>query len=81
MKELPYQNPLQIYKKKTDKIKQIIANRTPEDEESIRNHDENSFYAIEKYCEEHGLKFHNGEMGDIVIQARPTIKYFKEHLI
>ena len=65
--------------KEADKIKQIIANRTPEDEESIRNHDENSFYAIEKYCEEHGLKFHNGEMGGIVIQARPTIKYFKEH--
>ena len=65
--------------KEADKIKQIIANRTPEDEESIRNHDENSFYAIEKYCEEHGLKFHNGEMKDIVMQARPTIKYFKEH--
>ena len=65
--------------KEADKIKQIIANRTPEDEESIRNHDENSFYAIEKYCEENGLKFHNGEMKDIVMQARPTIKYFKEH--
>ena len=65
--------------KEADKIKQIIANRTPEDEESIRNHDENSFYAIEKYCEEHGLKFHNGEMKDIVMQAKPTIKYFKEH--
>ena len=65
--------------KEADKIKQIIANRTPEDEESIRNHDENSFYAIEKYCEEHGLKFHNGEMKEIVMQARPTIKYFKEH--
>lgn len=64
--------------KEADKIKQIIANRTPEDEESIRNHDENSFYAIEKYCEEHGLKFHNGEMKEIVMQARPTIKYFKE---
>ena len=64
--------------KEADKVKQIIANRTPEDEESIRNHDENSFYAIEKYCEEHGLKFHNGEMKDIVMQARPTIKYFKE---
>lgn len=64
--------------KEADKIKQIIANRTPEDEESIRNHDENSFYAIEKYCEENGLKFHNGEMKEIVMQARPTIKYFKE---
>lgn len=64
--------------KEADKIKQIIANRTPEDEESIRNHDENSFYAIEKYCEENKLLFHDREMSEIVIQARPTIKYFKE---
>ena len=70
--------PPKDLQKEADKIKQIIANRTPEDEESIRNHDENSFYAIEKYCEEHGLLFHDKEMKDIVMQARPTIKYFKE---
>ena len=63
--------------KEADKIKQIIANRTPEDEESIRNHDENSFYAIEKYCEEHGLKFHNGEMKDIVMQSKTDYKIFQ----
>ena len=49
-----------------------------EDEESIRNHDENSFYAIEKYCEKHGLIFHEDEMKDIVVGARETIGYFKE---
>ena len=65
--------------KEADKVKQIIANRTPEDELSIRNHDNNSFYAIDKYCEEHGLLFHDKEMNDIVMQARPTIGYFKEH--
>jgi hypothetical protein len=65
--------------KEADKLKQIIANRTPEDEQSIRDHDENSFYAIDKYCEEHGLMFHDSEMKDIVMQAKPTIKYFKEH--
>ena len=65
--------------KEADKLKKIIKNRTLEDEESIRNHDENSFYAIEKYCEKHGLIFHDNEMKDIVTQARPTIKYFKEH--
>ena len=65
--------------KEADKLKKIIENRTLEDEESIRNHDENSFYAIEKYCEKHGLIFHDNEMKDIVTQARPTIKYFKEH--
>ena len=26
----------------------------------------------------HGLIFHDNEMSDIVIQAKPTIKYFKE---
>ena len=65
--------------KEADKVKEIIANRTPEDEESIRNHDEHSFYAIDKYCEEHGLLFHDKEMNDIVMQAKPTIGYFKEH--
>ena len=65
--------------KEADKVKQIIANRTPEDEQSIRIHDENSFYAIDKYCEEHVLLFHDSEMKDIVMQAKPTIKYFKEH--
>ena len=55
-----------------------MNNRTPEDEESIKNHDENSFYAIEKYCEKHGLIFHEDEMKDIVVGARDTIGYFKE---
>ena len=61
-----------------DKLKEIIENRTAEDEESIRLHDENSFYAIDQYCKKHGLIFHDNEMSDIVQQARPTIKYFKK---
>ena len=64
--------------KEADKLKDIIENRTAEDEESIRLHDENSFYAIEQYCKNNGLIFHDNEMKDIVVQARPTIKYFKE---
>jgi hypothetical protein len=71
--------PPKDLQKEADKVKQIIANRTPEDEQSIRDHDENSFHAIDKYCEEHGLMFHDSEMQDIVMQAKPTIKYFKEH--
>jgi len=61
-----------------DRLKQIIANRTPEDEESIKVHDKNSFYAIEKYCENNNLVFHDTEMKDIVLQAKPTIGYFKD---
>jgi len=64
--------------KEAGKLKGIIENRTEEDEESIRLHDENSFYAIEQYCKKHGLIFHDNEMKDIVVQAKPTIKYFKE---
>ena len=64
--------------KEADKLGTIIANRTPEDEQSIRDHDENTFFAIDQYCKKHGLIFHDNEMSDIVIQAKPTIKYFKE---
>ena len=66
-------------KKEIAMLKDIIAKRTPEDETSIRLHDEHSFYAIEQYCKEHGLEFHDGEMEGIVQQARPTIGYFKKH--
>ena len=64
--------------READIVKQIMSKRTAKDEESIRNHDENSFYAIEMYCKENGLIFHDNEMKDIVIGARPTIKYFKK---
>jgi hypothetical protein len=64
--------------KEADKLKDIIENRTAVDEESIRNHDKNSFYAIDQYCKKHGLIFHDNEMRDIVVQARPTISHFKE---
>ena len=42
--------PPKDLQKEADKIKPIIAKRTPEDEESIGNHDEHSFYAVEQYC-------------------------------
>jgi len=58
-------------------LKRIMENRTEEDEESIRNHDEHAFYAIEKYCEKHGLIFHGDEMKDIVNSASETLKHFK----
>ena len=60
------------------KLKSLMAKRTDKDEESIANHDEQTYYAIEQYLLEHGMSFHENEMIDIVQQARPTIKYFKE---
>ena len=67
-----------IYFIQIKNLKILMQSRTKEDEESIRNHDEHSFYAIEKYCEKHGLIFHNDEMKDIVMGAKDTIGYFKK---
>ena len=59
-------------------LKKIMENRTEENEESIRNHDEHPFYAIQQYCEENSLIFHGDEMKDIVNSANETIKHFKD---
>ena len=55
-----------------------MENRTPEDEESIRLHDESAAYAVHRYVEEHGLEFKEDELNEIIIQCKPTIKHFKE---
>ncbi len=59
------------------RLKELMKRRTPENERSIRIHDEQPFYAIEQYCKKNGLKFHDNEMEDITKHALPTIKYFK----
>ena len=59
------------------KLKKMMKARTPEDEQSVKDHDEVSFYAIKKYCDENGLKFHDGEFEDIVEQSTPIIMHFK----
>ena len=64
--------------KEADKIKPIIAKRTPEDEESIRNHDEHSFYAIEQYCRENDLEFDYDEHKALVDEATEIIGPFKK---
>ena len=71
--------PSKDLQKEASKLKSIIENRTEEDEQSIRDHDEHAFYAIDMYCKKHGLIFHDDEMNDIVNHCKPTIKYFKEH--
>ena len=58
-------------------LKDIIARRTPEDEESIRNHDEHSFYAIEQYCRENDLEFDYDEHKALVDQTREVFGHYK----
>ena len=59
------------------KLKKMMRARTPENEQSVKAHDEVPFYAIKKYCDENGLKFHDGEFEDIVEQSTPIIMHFK----
>ena len=63
--------------KEADKIKPIMEKRTPEDEESIRNHDEHSFYAVEQYCRENNLEFDYDEHKALVDEATEIIGPFK----
>ena len=69
--------PPKDLQKEADKIKPLIAKRTPEDEESIRNHDEHSFYAIEQYCRENDLEFDYDEHKALVDQTREVFGHFK----
>ena len=59
-------------------VKKIMDARTSEDEESIKNHDQIPFYAIQEYCKEHGLKFHDKEFEDLLKSISKTIKHFKK---
>ena len=61
-----------------EKVKKIMEKRTPEDEESIRLHDESAAHAVHRYVEEHGLEFKEDELNEVITQCKPTIKYFKE---
>ena len=54
-----------------------MEKRTPEDEESIRNHDEHSFYAVEQYCRENDLEFDYDEHKALVDEATEIIGPFK----
>ena len=66
-------------KSEAEEVKVIVANRSAEDVESIRNHDQEPYYALRKFCEEKGLKFHDGEFDQIIDESVPIISHFKKH--
>jgi hypothetical protein len=63
--------------KEMSTIRKLISTRTDKDEESVANNDEDSFYSIKEYMKKIGVKFHEDELDDIVKQAVPTIRHFK----
>ena len=60
-------------------VKRIVATRNEDDVRSVMNHDRVPFYAIQKVCEENGLRFHPQEFKDIIHQQTDIINHFKEH--
>lgn len=77
-KRIKLPSPTFDLQKEADKIKPYIEKRTSEDEESIRNHDEHSFYAVEQYCRENDLEFDYDEHKALVDESRDIIKHFKD---
>ena len=65
--------------KEAYEVEEIIRTRTPEQVQSVRDHDRVPFYAIQKVCDKHGLQFHPKEFKDIIYQQTDIINHFKKH--
>ena len=61
-----------------EEVKKVVAVRTPEQVESIKNHDQEPYYAIRKVCEANNLDFHDGEFTQIIKESVPIITHFKD---
>ena len=59
-------------------VRKFVSTRTDEDVESVKNHDNDSKYAIKEYMKKIGIAFHKNELQDIIRQTNDTIEYFKE---
>jgi hypothetical protein len=58
-------------------VRKYVDTRTKEDEESVANNDEDSFYSIKEYLKKIKVAFHEDELRGMVKQAVPTIRHFK----
>jgi acid phosphatase (class A) len=59
-------------------VEEIIRVRTPEQVQSIQDHDQEPYYAIRKVCEENNLEFHENEFNQIIKESVPVITHFKD---
>ena len=59
-------------------VEEIIRARTPEQVQSVRDHDQEPYYAIRKVCEKNNLEFHDNEFKQIIKESVPIITHFKD---
>ena len=64
--------------KEAREVEKIIQVRTPEQVQSVRDHDQEPYYAIRKVCEANNLDFHDGEFTQIIKESVPIITHFKD---
>ena len=59
-------------------VEEIIRVRTPEQVQSVRDHDQDPYFAIKKVVKENGLEFHENEFNQIIKESVPIITHFKD---
>ena len=60
------------------KTKNATMGRSNKVIQSVKDHDIHSWFAIEKYLKDNNLEYDEGKCESLVLQSKPTIKYFKD---
>ena len=59
------------------KVNEITLIRTPEQVQSVRDHDQDPYFAIKKVIKKYKLEFHPNELEQILKESVPIITHFK----
>ena len=58
-------------------VNEITLTRTPEQVQSVRDHDQDPYFAIKKVIKKYKLEFHPNELEQILKESVPIITHFK----
>ena len=58
-------------------VNEITLIRTPEQVQSVRDHDQDPYFAIKKVIKKYKLEFHPNELEQILKESVPIITHFK----
>jgi len=59
-------------------VNEITRVRTPEQVQSVRDHDQDPYFAIKKVIKKYKLEFHENELEQILKESVPIITHFKD---
>ena len=62
-------------------VRNIVNVRTPEQVQSVRDHDQDPYFAIKRVIKKYKLEFHENELEQIIKESVPLITHFKNFLI